>query len=182
MASGWFIEGIELPIGPRSESKSVNRTFQQESIYKNYPAIFKPMVTSYSYTLGGYIYGDSTIRQLEQLAKSADTEVVTVIPPDGIEGTTLHVGYFAFSNFTVQRNQPMFTQQNGVTVRVYEYTMVLTEFADEGVNANSVELETLEGEEFLGYADQLDSSEELDAIGSFVDNYANLLTDPFNLN
>ena len=179
MASGWKINGLELPEAPQGEDKGINRTFQQESIYKNYPAIFKPTVTNYSYTLTGYIYGN-IINQFEGLAKSADTEVVTVIPPtERLESTKLSTGIYAFSNFTVNRNKYIVTEVNGRVELTYNYTMVLTEFADQGVNGNSLELETLAGEQYLGIIDQL--TEDVDETRDLLDLYPNILVDLANL-
>ena len=108
--SGWFIQGIELPEAPKTENKSISRSFLQEDIYKNYAAIYQPTTSSYSYTLTGYIYGD-IVNQLEALAKSADTEIVTVVPPtERLKSTKLNAGLYVFSNFTATRNRYVVTE------------------------------------------------------------------------
>ena len=180
MTSGWFINSIELPIAPTTESKTIARTFQQESIFRQFPQLSEPAPASFTYVLTGYIFGNSVIEQLEQLAKSADTELVVVIPPnDRLRGTVLDAGKFAISNFTVNRDKYTITEVNGRTELVYKYTLALTQFAGEGINDNSIELETLEGEEFIGIGDELNGDDINAAIVGYIDNFPNVLIDSF---
>ena len=65
---------------------------------------------------------------------------------------------------------------------VYDFTMVLTEFADSGVNSNSLELETTGGEEALGIGDQVNGDDIIDVFTDFGDRFQTIAVDQFMLN
>ena len=148
MTSEWSINGLNLPIGPSTEIKSVNRLFQVQTVYNFFPQVENPTVSSFDYTITGYLYPESLVTQLDQLAHSADTE--TVILESGSE-SILGFGIFAIKNFTFSRNTPIFIIQDGFEQKVYKYTMIFTQFADQGENQFSIEGDTEFDEYGVGY-------------------------------
>ena len=147
MTSGWVINGFELPIAPSSERKKVNRSFQSQSIYKFFPAVFKPSTVSYDYTITGYLYPEELVVQLEQLARSADTEIVSIV---AFGKTVIGNGLYAIKQAEFYRDKPSFVDWNGFIHYAYRYTMTFTEFADQGENQSSIEGETDFDEDGVG--------------------------------
>ena len=158
MTSEWFINGLNLPIGPSTEVESVNRIFQVQTVYNFFPQLENPTASSFDYTITGYLYPEKLVLQLDQLAHSADTE--TVILESGSE-SILGFGIFAVKSFTFSRSSPIFIIENGVEQKVYTYTMVFTQFADQGENQFSIEGDTEFDEDAVGYGNMAELLEEI---------------------
>ena len=133
--SGWRVGGIALPWAPETIIMKVNRTFQKETIFQYMPQIFKPTASAYDFTFTGKIFPSWKAYELEQLAKSADTETVSFDSPNvGLDDNFLGKGEHAIKNFEISRRKPMFISVDGRAETVFNYKMTLTQFADEGEN------------------------------------------------
>lgn len=168
MASGWFIDDIELEIAPDTDERNISRTFQSETLFNFFPALTKSTARSFDYTIKGVAYPEKTVFQLDQIAKSADTNIVVLrLPPaDDI---------FEFSKFAVKslvftRKGPLFVNfddGNGFRIiRVYPYTLTLTQLPDEGEFQEGIDGFTDADEAALGLQ-QL--NELTDATGTELD-------------
>lgn len=154
MGSRWIISGIELPEPPAADNKRINRTFQSENIYKFYPQLQKATATAYDYIMTGRIYPAILAFQLQQLAKSADTEVIFVSSPGDFNNNWIADGLYAFKQFDIKRGPtPKFVEFEGEITQVIDYVMTLTQFADTGDNQDTIEGSTESDEDGLGEGD-----------------------------
>lgn len=147
----WVIDGIVLADPPVTKDRTINRTFQKETLYQSFPGIFKPAAASYDLTITGFVYPPYVAFALEQIARSADTTIVRLeFPIAGVEAVATT---YAVKNLRIFSEGPMFTNFFGEAVEVQKYSMTFTEFADEGENQNSEEGELEGDEEGIGTGD-----------------------------
>lgn len=130
MASGWFIDDVELEIAPDTDERNISRSFQSETLFNFFPALTKSTARAFDYTIKGIIYPESRAFALDQIAKSADTNIVVItIPPDQkIFNTTK----YAVKSLVISRKGPLFIKFLGKTIQALSYTLTLTELPDEG--------------------------------------------------
>ena len=138
VASGWFIDDIELPIQPNTDQRSISRSFQSETLFQYFPSITKSSASAFDYTMTGLIYPEIKAFALDQIAKSADTNVVIVtIPVELNVFATSHTKY-AVKKLVMDRDKPLFVKYNprGSHItqlsRAFKYTLTLTELPDDG--------------------------------------------------
>ena len=164
MASGWFIDDIELEIAPDADERKISRTFQSETLFNFFPSLTKSTARAFDYTIKGIIYPEGKAFALDQIAKSADTNIVIItIPPDQkIFNTTK----YAVKTFVISRKGPLFVKFLGKTVQALPYTLTLTELPDEGEFQEGIDGFTDADEEALGLQ-QL--NELTDATGTELD-------------
>lgn len=130
MASGWFIDDVELEIAPDTDERNISRSFQSETLFKFFPQLTKSTARAFDYTIRGIIYPESRAYQLDQIARSADTNIVIVTIPPNEE--IFNRDKFAVKELVISRKGPLFTQFLGKTVQALPYTLTLTELPDEG--------------------------------------------------
>ncbi len=168
MASGWFIDDIELEIAPDTDERNISRSFQSETLFNFFPSLTKSTARSFDYTLKGVAYPEKIVFQLDQIAKSADTNIIVLrVPPaDDI---------FEFSKFAVKslvfaRKGPLFVKfddGSGLrTVKVYPYTLTLTQLPNEGEFQEGIDGFTDADEAALGLQQV---NELVDATGTELD-------------
>lgn len=154
MTDKWIISGIELPEPPASDNKRVNRVFQSENIYKFYPQLHKAAASAYDYVITGRMYPAKIAYQLEQLARSADTEIVYISTPGDFNTNWIGDGLYAFKQFDIKRGPtPKFVEHEGKVEQVIDYVMTFTQFANQGDNQDSIEGSTEYDEDGLGEGD-----------------------------
>lgn len=174
MASGWFINDIELPESPNEDDRNINRTFQSETLFNFFPDITKSSASGFDYSIKTIIYPQSMAFELDELAKGADTDIVTLTIPDAeklFEG-----GSYAIKSYKINRKGPMFKDILGVDTMVYPLEITFTERPAEGevdtviegdqtVNEDSVGAESLP--EITDEAELPADIEEMDAWDRF---------------
>jgi len=136
--SDWWIDDIQLPIAPTSDNRTVSRTFQSETLFQFFPSISKSSARAFDYTVTGFIYPEYRVRELDQLAKSADTNIVLLRIPasEQVFNSTL----YAIKKLVVNRKGPLFIKYSPtgvapfVEVKAFPFTVTFTELPDKGEN------------------------------------------------
>jgi len=136
--SDWWIDDIQLPIAPTTDQRSITRTFQSETLFQFFPSISKSSARAFDYTLNGFIYPEYRVRELDQLAKSADTNIVLLRIPasEQVFNSTL----YAIKKLDVNRKGPLFVRYSPtgfapfVEVKAFPFTVTFTELPDKGEN------------------------------------------------
>lgn len=128
--SGWFIDDIELPEAPQEDERDISRSFQTETLFQFFPELVKPTAHSFDYTFVGVLYPEHKVNQLDEIAKSADTNTVTVLIPadERIFNTTK----FAVKSLKFNRKGPMFVKYKGVIVRAVPFSITFSQLPEEG--------------------------------------------------
>jgi hypothetical protein len=148
MASGWFIDDIELEFAPTTDVRRISRTFQSETLFNFFPELNKSTARAFDYQISGFLL-DFEAFALDEIAKSADTNIIPVIMP--VEETIFKTTNYAVKELTIDRNKPRFTTYEGTPgIRVVAYTMVFTELADTGEIQSSLDGIIDANEEGLG--------------------------------
>lgn len=150
--SGWFINDLELPEAPYSDNRNITRTFQSQTIFNFFPELTKSTARAFDYNMKGYIYPDWKTWSLDQIAKSADTDIVTLTAPSN-EVPFKRVKY-AIKSLKINRTGPLFTSYphpywHDVTAFPYEITF--TEMPDEGEFQEGVDSFTTADEKGVGW-------------------------------
>ena len=137
VGSGWFIEDLELPEAPTADTRSLSRKFQSETLFNFFPALTKQSARALDYTISGFLYPELTAFALDQIAKSADTNVVVLTIPPGER--TFAPSKYAIKSLAFDRKGPLFINQDfssgGASFtlsKVYRYRLTFTELPDEG--------------------------------------------------
>lgn len=155
MASGWFIDDIELPEAPITDERNISRQFQSETLFNFFPNLTKSTARSFDYTISGYAYPELTVFALDQIAKSADTNTVVLTVPSGEK--TFEPTKYAVKSLVFARKGPLFTKYDFINehasdqvVKVYPYKLTLTELPDEGEFQEGIDAFTETNEGALG--------------------------------
>jgi len=170
--SDWWVDDIQLPIAPTTDNRSITRTFQSETLFQFFPSISKSSARAFDYTMSGFIYPEYRVRELDQLAKSADTNIVLLkIPPDQqVFKSTL----YAIKKLVVNRKGPLFVKYSptGIApfteVKAYPYVITFTELPDKGENQESADGFTDTDESSLGMQDLNQLTEALTPEGDII--------------
>ncbi len=136
--SDWWIDDIQLPIAPTTDTRSITRTFQSETLFQFFPSISKSSARAFDYTMTGFIYPEYRVRELDEVAKAADTNIVLLrIPADQqVFKSTL----YAIKKLIVNRKGPLFVKytppgsQITAIVQAFPFTITFTELPDKGEN------------------------------------------------
>ena len=104
-----------------------------------FPEITKSSARAYDYVIRGLIDTGANLDSLEELAKSADTNVVVISRPPTALGLIHTDGLFAVKTFDVLHEDPLygFIEVIGgavlpLPVQLFPYTLTLTQLADTG--------------------------------------------------
>jgi len=134
MGSGWFIDDIELPQAPQTDERNISRQFQSETLFNFFPNITKSSARAFDYTLTGLAYPEPVVFDLDQIAKSADTNTVVLTIPE--DEQIFEFSKFAVKSLVFSRKGPMFIDYDDGSgsrkVKVYPYKLTLTELPNEG--------------------------------------------------
>ncbi len=106
MASGWFINDIELPEPPTQDDRNNNRTFQSETLFNFFPELTKSTANSFDYKIKGFLYPQSLVKELDELSKGADTDIVTITIP--LDQQLFEPGHYAIKTYRINRKGPSF--------------------------------------------------------------------------
>ena len=169
MASGWFIDDIELEIAPDTDERNISRSFQSETLFNFFPALTKSTARAFDYTIKGIVFPERIAFQIDQIAKSADTNVVTLtIPPDqNVFGNPK----YAVKSLVMSRKGPLFVRFLDKDVVALRYTLTFTQLPDEGEFQEGIDGFTDADEGALGLqqfnelVDTLDSEFNIDDYG-----------------
>lgn len=155
MASGWFIDDIELPIAPSEDERVISRTFQSETLFQFFPELVKPSARAFDYTVVGFIWPEHKAVALDEIARSADTNTVIVKIPAAEK--IFHTTKYAVKQLKMARKGPLFVNVLGQDRLVVPYSLTLTELPDDGEFQEGVDgfLEADEGGIGLGYLGQI---------------------------
>jgi hypothetical protein len=135
--SGWFIDDIELPIAPNKDKRKISRQFQAETLNQFFPEISKSTARAFDYTLFGFLYPEGKVFELDELAKSADTNTVVVtIPPDQ---QIFNTEKFAVKDFEINRQGPLRVFYIDKIINATPYSLTLTQLPDEGENTEGLD-------------------------------------------
>lgn len=167
LRSGWFIDDIELPIAPNSDQRNISRTFQSETLFNFFPNLTKSTARAFDYTIKGIIYPEDRAFALDQIAKSADTNVVIVIIPLDQQIFTALTKY-AVKSLIFDRKGPLFVKVEGVVLKALTFTLTLTELPDEGEFQEGIDGFTDADEDALGMQ-QLNELAEEHNLGGAID-------------
>lgn len=137
VGSGWFIDDVELPEAPQTDERNISRSFQSETLFNFFPNITKQSARAFDYTITGFVYSDIIVFALDQIAKSADTNVVILTIPLGEK--VFAPTKYAIKSLVFTRKGPLFINEDfssgGASLRiskVYPYKLTFTELPDEG--------------------------------------------------
>ena len=106
MASGWFINDIELPEPPTSDDRNNNRTFQAETLFNFFPELTKSTANSFDYKIKGFLYPQALVKEIDELSKGADTDIVTLTIP--VDDQLFEPGHYAIKTYRINRKGPTF--------------------------------------------------------------------------
>jgi len=150
MGSGWYIDDVELPVAPDSEETVVTRSFQSETLFNFFPQITKSSASAFDFTITGIVYPLLKAQLLEEIARSADTNIVILRTPAPIAGTI--AAKYAIKSLKLTRKGPLFTiDEFGKTVAAIPYEMTFTELPAEGEFQEGLDGFTDADEEALGF-------------------------------
>lgn len=175
--SGWFIDDVELPIAPDTDERSISRSFQSETLFNFFPSITKSSARAFDYTITGIIYPEDKAFELDQIAKSADTNTVVITIPD--DQKIFLTTKYAVKKLVINRRGPLFTKfappgsSLFVEVQALRYTLTLTELPDEGEFQEGVDGFTDADETGIGLQQVNEINETVD-ININVDDYSSL--------
>jgi len=128
--SGWFIDDVELPVAPQFDERLITRTFQSETLFQFFPSLSKSTARAFDYTISGIIYPEGKAFQLDQIAKSADTNIVILTIP--LDQKIFNSTKYAVKSLRISRKGPLFTKFLGIVVQALPYEITFTELPDEG--------------------------------------------------
>lgn len=136
----WKIEDIDLPIDPRGFKKKVIRFQKPVALLNDFPDPKLNQPTRFELEIQGFIWPQSLAKSLDDLAKNAETEniPISVTNDAGIEDNWLS-GLYSTSRSSVDRDRPLYYNDNGTEVEVYQYSISFVKFADLGSNQTSEE-------------------------------------------
>lgn len=168
MGSGWFIDDIELPEAPQTDERNISRSFQSETLFNFFPNITKQSARAFDYTITGFAYPEIIVFALDQIAKSADTNIVILTIPTGQK--VFAPTKYAIKALVFGRKGPLFTKydfinefNSNTVVKVFPYKLTFTELPDEGEVQEGIDgfLDSNEGA--LGAQNLNELSEESDS-------------------
>jgi len=133
--SGWFIDDIELPIGPSTLEKRIIRKPDLNKVQYGFPNIFNAGPQSFELIITGWIWPEINAVALDELAKGADAEVVQISDPSFI-----YSGRYAIDRSSVKINGPQFTEFLGVPVQAWQFNITFAQFAEQGDQIDSMDL------------------------------------------
>ena len=163
MTSGWFIDDLELPIAPEADERLISRSFQSETLFQFFPSITKSSARSFDYTISGVIYPESKAFALDQIAKSADTNIVVLtIPPDQ---QIFNSTKYAVKSLRIARKGPLFVKYLGLEVQALPYEITFTELPDEGEFQDGLDIFLDSDEDAIGLQQINELTETVDTSG-----------------
>lgn len=136
--SGWYLDGIELPIAPSSIERRVIRKPDLSKTEFGFPVLFNPGPQSYDLVIKGWVWPTIKVYQLDLLARAAETEIVQLYIPAADE-QSVYRGKYAIDRSAIKMEGPTFTEFGGGDVAAWQYEITLVQFADEGENQDSIE-------------------------------------------
>ena len=160
MASGWFIDDVELEIAPDTDERNVSRTFQSETLFNFFPSLTKSTARAFDYTIKGIVYPESKAFALDQIAKSADTNTVIITIP--LDQKIFNTTKYAVKSLVISRKGPLFVKFLGKVVQALPYTLTLTELPDEGKTQEGIDGFTDIDEDALGLQQLNELTEQTD--------------------
>ena len=167
MGSGWFIDDIELEDAPEADERLITRSFQAETLFNFFPQITKSSARAFDYSISGVVYPEGKAFQLDQIAKSADTNrVVLTIPAN--QRIFLSTKY-AVKSLRFARKGPLFIKHLGLIVQVLPFQITFTELPDEGEFQDGLD----------GFTDADEGSLGLQQLNEFNEVFGNLLDSDF---
>jgi len=136
----WQIEDIILPIDPQGFKKKVIRFQKPVAILNDFPDPTLNQPTRFELTIKGFIWPLTKAIALDELAKNAETENIPISVTDdaGVEDGWLS-GTYSTSRSSMNRERPLYFNDNGTEVEVYEYNFSFVKFADLGADQTSEE-------------------------------------------
>lgn len=167
--SGWFIDDIELPIGPATDERAITRTFQSETLFNFFPSITKSQARAFDYTMTGFIYPERRAFDLDQIARSADTNTVIVTIPE--DQRIFKTTKFAVKKLIMSRKGPLFVKWSAdglppfQTVQAVPFVITLTELPDDGEVQETIDGFTDTDEDSVGLQQLNELIEEIDTTG-----------------
>ncbi len=130
MASGWFINDVELEDAPESDERLITRSFQSETLFNFFPQITKSSARAFDYTISGVVYPESKAFALDQIAKAADTNtVILTIPASQVIFTATK---YAVKSLRFARKGPLFIKFLGKVIQALPFSLTFTELPDAG--------------------------------------------------
>ncbi len=174
--SGWFIDDIELPEAPTFDERSINRTFQSETLFNFFPSLTKSTAKASDYTFKSIIYPLWKAFQLDQIASSADTtDVILTIP---VLDLLFPATKFAVKTLKMTRRGPLFVPNAETRPGFFETTpaipfeLTVTQLPEEGEDQEGIDgfEEADEGGLGLNFLEELTESFKAavgDAFGPF---------------
>ena len=148
MGSGWFIDDVELEISPDMDERNISRTFQSETLFNFFPNLTKSTARAFDYTLKGIVYPEGKAFDLDQIAKSADTNIVVITIPS--DQKIFNTTKYAVKSLVISRKGPMFVKFLGKIVQALPYVLTFTELPDEGEVQEGIDGFTDADEDALG--------------------------------
>ncbi len=158
MVSGWFINDLELPEAPTKDDRNNNRTFQAETLFNFFAEFTKSTANSFDYKISGFVYPQTLVKELDELSKGADTDIVTLTIP--VAQQLFEPGHYAIKTYRINRKGPSFIiiidpiTMLPVEVEAYPYEINFTEkpgvgesdtiiLGDQTANEDAVGIESL---------------------------------------
>ncbi len=141
--SGWFIDDIELPEAPTFDERSINRTFQSETLFNFFPSLTKSTARASDYTFKSIIYPQWKVFQLDQIASSPDTDNVILTIP--ILDTLFPATKFTVKTLKMTRRGPLFVPNVELSPGMFgtspavPFEFTITQLPDEGETTDSLD-------------------------------------------
>ncbi len=165
--SGWFVDDVELPDAPETDERLISRSFQAETLFNFFPQITKSSARAFDYTIGGVVYPESIAFALDQIAKSADTNVVILTIP--ADQRIFNSTKYAIKSLRFARKGPLFIKHIDKIVQAIPFQITFTELPDEGEFQDGIDGFTDSDEGALGQQQLNEWTEILDNTGLDLD-------------
>ena len=144
----WKIDDIELPIEPELIQKSILRSPQTQSLQFDFPSVSDTSMQSFSLKIKGLIWDEVKAKQLWELTKDAEAEIINIQVEDDTDHDWVAGTYAAGKSF-IKRDKPLYTADDSP---VWSYDITFTQYAEAGIQGPGEEGEPEETEPGVGPA------------------------------
>lgn len=148
------IGGLIFPEDPTTIQRRVIRNKKTNSLLDNFPGFVTSVPQSFAIVFTGIVFPKAFADAVWERLKNAETETVTLefTDEDWLNGT------YSAERVFIDRNSPLFVNNQGNVQKVYKYQIVLGELAgaiqdgdeggpEEGENTNFFDIPEIAGDE-----------------------------------
>ena len=143
----WTIRDLVLPIEPSEIRKRTIRIQQPIPVSGDFPSPSINQPGKFELQIKGKIWPRQLAQQLDEATKNAETEELVIFVPDEDNDNQWLSGDYSVTRAEFSRKKPVYTEEDGVAVEVYDYNITFLKYADTGSEQESDEGGPSEDEE-----------------------------------